>query len=395
MHGKQEKIAHTMLQVLQIGMGWITQQPGGLNRYAFGLSNGLAGLGVDQKWLVAAREPVQADLKAFEVLAVTSPDASLLTRFRAFQSAFDALATGTGRPDAVASHFALYAFPLRRRLAQVPHVVQFHGPWAAETRAEGAARWKSWLQKRQEMAVYRTADRVITLSSAFADIAVRDYRVPQDIVRVIPGGVDVERFATGSGRDDARKKLGLPLDRPIGICVRRLARRMGLDVLLDATADVVKRHPDFLLLIGGKGRLHSELVAQIEQLGLQKNVRLLGYVSDEDLPSYYTASDFSIVPTQSLEGFGLIVLESLAAGTPVLVTPVGGLPEILRGFSPQMIMEDSSVAAIRDGILAILNGSLHLPTAKECYDYTDQNYRWEKIAAKVLQVYQEAIAAHG
>jgi glycosyltransferase involved in cell wall biosynthesis len=97
-------------------------------------------------------------------------------------------------------------------------------------------------------------------------------------------------------------------------------------------------HPEVLLLIAGKGPLHDALSARIEDLGLQRHVRLLGYVPDADLALAYRAADLSVVPTVALEGFGLITVESLAAGTPVLVTPVGGLPETVQALAPNLIL---------------------------------------------------------
>lgn len=98
-------------------------------------------------------------------------------------------------------------------------------------------------------------------------------------------------------------------------CIRRLVRRMGIDRLIHAMAEVVKSHPDVRLFIGGDGPMRAEYEALIDELGLIKNVTLLGRVSDEKLVQYYQAADISVVPTLALEGFGLITVESLACGT--------------------------------------------------------------------------------
>jgi glycosyltransferase involved in cell wall biosynthesis len=185
----------------------------------------------------------------------------------------------------------------------------------------------------------------------------------------------------------------LPLGRPIVLAVRRLVRRMGLEDLIDAIKLLKRRVPDVLLLIAGKGRLQDELQARITEAGLDDNVKLLGFVPDQHLAALYRASTISVVPTVALEGFGLITVESLASGTPVLVTPVGGLPEAVAGLSQDLVLPTTGAAAIADGLAAALNGSMKLPDADACRAYARANFDNAVIAKRVASVYDEAIAA--
>ena len=146
---------------------------------------------------------------------------------------------------------------------------------------------------------------------------------------VVPGSVDLARFDVKVTRLAARRALGWPTDRPILIAVRRLTERMGLEVLIEAMKRVVRAVPEALLLIAGKGRIEARLERQIEDAGLQRHVRLLGFVPDDDLPLAYRAADINVVPSLALEGFGLTAAEALAAGAPSMVTAVGGLPEVV------------------------------------------------------------------
>ena len=146
-----------------------------------------------------------------------------------------------------------------------------------------------------------------------------------------------------------------------------------------------------MLYIAGKGALAATLQQRIIDLGLQDNVNLLGYVSDEDLPLCYRAANFSVIATVALEGFGLIAIESLAAGTPVLGTPIGGIPEILRPFNQDLIFEDSSTSKLSQGMLEALNGKRKLPDSKTCLAYVQQNYTWEKVARQIKSVYQSVL----
>ena len=195
------------------------------------------------------------------------------------------------------------------------------------------------------------------LPKSWADYNAR-FGVKPERIHVVPGGVEADRFAIAESRADCRLALGWPLDRPIVLCVRRLVRRVGVDTLVEAAVAIRKRVPDALVLIAGTGPLRSELEARIATLGVSDTVRLLGFVPDVDLPRAYRAADLSVVPTMSLEGFGLITVESLAAGTPCLVTPIGGMRDIVTPLAPQLVMdstrgEDIASEAVKNHIKLI------------------------------------------
>jgi glycosyltransferase involved in cell wall biosynthesis len=126
-------------------------------------------------------------------------------------------------------------------------------------------------------------------------------------------------------------------------------------------------------------------------MGLEKNVRLLGFVPDNKLASLYRAADFTVVPTIALEGFGLITLESLAAGTPAIVTPVGGLPEAVVRLSPDLVFASTAPEDIAQGIIDALSGRLRLPAREECQAYVAENFTWTIVAQKAIHIYGEAL----
>jgi glycosyltransferase involved in cell wall biosynthesis len=308
------------------------------------------------------------------------------------RAARTALATGV---DFVAGHFALYTLPLLGLLGDTPLVVHFHGPWALESASEGDGRAKTWLKRQLETRVYRRADRCIVLSEAFRTLLHTTHGVPLDRIRVVPGGVDVDRFAVEAAPAAARARLGWPQDRPIVLSVRRLARRMGLENLIAAFARVRAAHPDALLYIAGTGPRRADLEAEVRARGLSDHVRLLGFVPDRDLPYAYRAADLSVVPTVRLEGFGLITVESLAAGTPVLVTPIGGLPETVGALSEALVLPDATVDALAHGLTAALRAPASLPSRSSCRAYARSTFGWPALARRTRDVYAEAIHARG
>jgi glycosyltransferase involved in cell wall biosynthesis len=114
-------------------------------------------------------------------------------------------------------------------------------------------------------------------------------------------------------------------------------------------------------------------------------------VSEIDLPLAYRAADITVVPSQSLEGFGLVTLESLASGTPALVTPIGGLPEVIQPLAPQCIFAESSTSAMASLLREVLRGSVQLPSEGDCRRYASENYAWPRVAERVRTIYDEAI----
>jgi glycosyltransferase involved in cell wall biosynthesis len=295
------------------------------------------------------------------------------------------------RPDLVAAHFAPYAFPALDMIRPYPLVVHFHGPWALESQFEGERQPKVWAKACLERAVYRRGTRFIVHTRAFRDVLHCDYGVPLERISMVPGGVHVGRFATALTQQEARHKLDWPHDRPIVLAVRRLTRRMGLEDLIRAMCEVRKRISQVQLMVAGRGPLAKTLAARVRSLGLENNVRFLGFVPDEDLPLAYRAADLTAVPTVASEGFGLIAAESLAAGTPVLVTPVGGLPEVVGGLSPELVLPETGADSLGEGLLAALTGSLTLPSEQDCQAYARARYDWPVIAARVREAYAEIV----
>jgi glycosyltransferase involved in cell wall biosynthesis len=290
------------------------------------------------------------------------------------------------QPDAINLHFSLYSAAVMDLLPPVPVTFSFHGPWALESLQEGQSSRSVWLKQQLEKYVYRHCDRFIVLSRAFGTILHQSYGIPWEQITIIPGGVNTQRFSLTQPRSHARLQLGWPLDRPILFTPRRLVHRMGLDKLLQSMVSVRQAVPDIWLAIAGKGPLLNALQVQIEEMELTQHVKLLGYVPDEDLPVAYQAADLTVVPSQSLEGFGLILVESLASGTPALCTPVGGMPDIIHPFSPDLVTDDITPGAIADRMIALLNGPLALPGREACQAYAREHFNWKNIAPQVRNV---------
>ena len=367
-----------------IGNGWFPTMPGGLNRYVYELIHHLAKQ-QNKIELCGVGLPSIAPNTDVKLTNLADPNHSLLQRFWLSRQNFKN--RYLTQPDAINLHFALYDFPLLSDLPKnVPITFTFHGPWALESEKEGANKVgilaKYWIEKK----VYEKCDRFIVLSKAFGEILHQNYHIPWDKINIIPGGVDTTRFQANLSRKEVREQLNFPQDRFILFTPRRLVNRMGISQLLNAIALIKPKVPEVWLAIAGKGSLRETLEKQAKELGLNHHVKFLGYLPDEQLPIAYQAADLTVVPSQSLEGFGLIVLESLACGTPVLCTPVGGMPEILTPFSPELITESITEKAIANKLESLLKTELKLPSRNACCDYADTHFNWQNIAQRVRKV---------
>lgn len=376
------------LRTLQVGKGWFPEQSGGLNRYYHELLRHLPASGVEVAGLVAGSDRV-SDQSGGVVRPFAPSRASLPTRLsRVRHLAKHAL--GEHPASLFVTHFALYAAPCLDLLGDRPVVVHFHGPWSAESRTEGASALAAGLKYWVEDAVYRRGARFIVLSHAFAGLLAERHAVPTDRIRVIPGGVDTTRFAPGMSPAEARARLGWPTDRPIALVVRRLVKRMGLEDLISAVELARAAVPDLLLVIAGTGPLAEEL-EQRAAAGAARNIRFAGFLPDDLLPLAFRAADLSVVPSVALEGFGLIVLESLAAGTPVLVTRVGGLPETVAGLSEACVVREPGPLGLAVALTDAVRGRQPLPPAEDCLRHVRQRFDWQVIAARVGAVYAEVL----
>lgn len=377
------------ISTLQIGLEWFPDGiGGGASRVFSALTDCFAHQGVIVHGIALGRRPIAARRDGIRVFCAY--DAPLIERMRRARATVRDIVT-TQRVDVVGSHFALFTSACLDVIKHLPLVVHFHGPWAAESQAEGGSPIATSMQFLIERIVYSRAQKAIVLTRAFGDILHRRYGVPLEKIRIIPGGVDVDRFNLRISRDEERSRLRLPMDRPVIVAVRRLTRRMGFENLIASFAEVHKAYPDALLVIVGTGPLSNLLKQQVRAYALDDSVLFTGRVPDNDLPSYYRAADFSIVPSVALEGFGLVVAESLACGTPAIVTPVGGLPEAVCDLSEHLVLEDSGIGAITQGLKSALAGTLQLPAPAACAAYAREHFSWSIIAKQVKSVYHEIL----
>ena len=380
LYNKQPNISPA--SILCLGLGWFPKTPGGLERYVYELTKQLAA-NQDQINLCGIDLPdTKLDQNInFTNLAVSNEP--IWKRLHSVRSKFKKI--NIKKIDAINLHFALYSLPILDLLPKkIPITFNFHGPWADESHAEGTNKLNIFLKRLLiEKQVYQKCDRFIVLSQAFGKILHEKYQIPADKIHVIPGGVNIHQFKANFSQLEARKQLGWHPHRPIIFTSRRLVHRVGVDKLLTALSIIKPKIPEIWLAIAGRGNLQSALQNQAIELGLNHNVKFLGFLPDKHLPLAYQAADLTVIPSQSFEGFGLAIVESLACGTPVVCTPIGGMPEILTPFSPDLITSSTSATHIATKLSQILLKEIPKPSRESCRQYAVDKFDWNKIAQQI------------
>src|SRR5450830_4313 len=205
-------------------------------------------------------------------------------------------------------------------------------------------------------------------------------------VRIVPGWVDPTRFRPVEDKRAVQERLDWPTDRPILFTLRRLVPRMGIDVLLRAISIVRHDCPQFVLIIGGQGPSRVQFEEMAATLGVSDMVRFVGRVDDAILPDMYAAATAFVLPSFELECFGIIALEALASGVPVLATPVGAIPEVLIPVEPRWLASTISATDVAALLTHFLHNELPSHTVAELRDYAVNKYGIDIVMPQMLEI---------
>jgi glycosyltransferase involved in cell wall biosynthesis len=224
---------------------------------------------------------------------------------------------------------------------------------------------------------------VTAISTPLADLAAdHGYR---GRVEVIPNGVDLDRFRRRADRP--------PADSPVIISVSRLVRKNGVDVLLRALPDLVRRHPNLQCRIVGDGLERQSLARAASDLGLGAAVRFLGTVAHDEIPAHLGRSSVFVRPSRS-EGMGNAFLEAMAAGVPVVGTRVGGIPEIVQDGETGLLCDVDDPPALAERIERIIvDRELASNMAAKALAVVTEKHNAGLVARRYAQLFRETMAA--
>lgn len=312
--------------------------------------------------------------------------------------------TGGGPFNIAICHQPFTCFPLviAGKLRTTPLIYNFHSPSHEEylllhPKASMSRRYfPANVRRFIEYFCVKKAAWVMVESRYMKAKVAEIHKIPGERIVVNPGGVDLEKFRPPQDPGMLKKELGLPESKIHLLTVRNLEPRMGLDNLLKCIYILKTRQAGIHLVLGGEGPEKKNLENLIREYDLDDAVTMTGFIPSDRLPEYYGAADFFILPTRQLEGFGLVTVESMACGTPVLGTPVGGTKEILSAFDSRFLFKDSSPEAMAEGIkTAISNNFINRKNYDElrvqCRKYVERNYSWQRHVDQLMSIIDEAI----
>jgi glycosyltransferase involved in cell wall biosynthesis len=240
--------------------------------------------------------------------------------------------------------------------------------------------------------VFKKADYITAIS---ADLKNRAGNNGAKVtVEIIPNGVDLTNYKSGITNYELRKKLGICDNEKVIITVSRLVKKNGVGDLIEAMRYLPA---DVKLLIIGNGELESNFKVQISNLKLDNRVIMLGAINNEVIPEYLAIADIFIRPSLS-EGQGIAFLEAMAAGVPVIATPVGGIVDFLRdpssgsGQATGLFCEVRNPKSIAEKVKMLLeNKELTEKIKINAKELVIKNYDWNLIAEKMKSIFEKIV----
>ena len=259
--------------------------------------------------------------------------------------------------------------------------------------------------KRVNKMILNRADRLIAVSSEIRRCLEDEIGIAPRKIDVIPNGIDMKYWEVYRAEDkdagnvnmgdrgtgaDSKKMLGLPEGAVLLGAVGRLVPFKGHAVLLQSMARVIANHPGAYLIIIGDGPLRGELETQAGELGILDHVKFLGFVDEPG--RYMAALDIFVLPSIK-EPFGIVILEAMALGLPVVATRGGGVPDIIEDSVSGLLAEPEDAESLADAIERMLaDKDLREKLARHSLQMVTADFTIKSMADKTFRVYSELLA---
>lgn len=235
-------------------------------------------------------------------------------------------------------------------------------------------------------------DRVITVSENMKRKILRGPTAPERI-RVIPTGLDPQRLQPRHSREEVRRVFAIPESATVVGTVSRIYVEKGHTYLLQATAQLLPRHPELYVLIVGEGPLRPALEKEATSLGIADHVRFTGFY--DDVPGALRAMDIFALPSILDEGFPTVVLEAQMMGLPVVASDTGGTAETMDVPKTGLLVPPKDAAALADALSDLVSDSSRRRTMGEAAQaWVRSAFTLEQMIAKVCETYEEAISEY-
>lgn len=286
------------------------------------------------------------------------------------------------KPDVIhAQH--LWVTPYAALQSGVPYVITVHG-----TDLMGFKKDERYHKYALEGA--KNASKIITISRQVHNDTLELYKLPENQLILNPNGFDDEIFKVKDvNKEELFKKFGLDIiPEKLVSFVGKFTDFKGIDLLIKAARIVTDEIPKIAFAFAGDGQLMPDMKKLKAELKLD-NVHFLGHQTQIDVASLYNAADVSVVPSR-IEPFGLVAIEALACGTPVVATRAGGLPDFVNEEVGQLV-EMENHEALADAIIEEIRNNTKQTKGKYAAKYALDNYSWNKTLQRVIEIYKGAM----
>ena len=253
-----------------------------------------------------------------------------------------------------------------------------------------------------EKEVIAMADKIVAATQNEKDHLENLYATPAEKITIIPPGVDTTRFYP-IPEDEAKEFVGIPANERMLLFVGRIEPLKGIDILIKAIAqlshaDVLSECPHYLYIIGGdpdpeNGSLNKEMqrLQQLcQDLGVGDLVLFLGKRDQDTLQYYYSAAEILIMPSH-YESFGMVALEAMACGTPVIATQVGGLQHLVQNEKTGFTIPNDNVDILEERLTQLIcKSEMRKEMSKNSITYA-RSFAWDVITPQIIDLYEKVI----
>ncbi len=381
-----------------------TGDVGGMNLYILTLSREMNKLGVYVDIFARWHDPDEPEIiqinertRLIHIRAGEPKDTSKMADYNylpEFQAKLlEFMKKDGAKYDIIRSHYwtsALIAEQIKKELG-IPDVVTFHTLGEVKNRALGVQAEPN-LRIQSEKNIVATADLIVTSTPEGKRNLIKLYGSVPEKIKVIPPGVDLDFFFPHD-KEKARRELDLDSYRRVVLFAGRLQPFKGLDLLLHAMTNLPNHGTTRLLVVGGNSGDNDELGkmnALTNELGIGNMVDFVGAVEHEKMPLYYNASDICVVPSYH-ESFGLVAVEALASGIPVLAARVGGLATIVKDGETGYLFEERSPEALAAYLCLLMSENEIRQSMANAARQSVMKYDWSSTALRLLTEYKELL----
>ena len=295
-----------------------------------------------------------------------------------------------GKFDVIHAHdwLAAYAAKTLKTSYDIPMICTIHATEAGRNNGIRTDMQK-YINDTEWLLTYEASEVIVNSNYMKSEIQ-RLFGLPFEKINVVPNGVNLNNFNNVYRDYDFRRRFAMDNEKII-LFMGRLVYEKGIQHLISAMPKILDHYHDVKLVIAGKGGMLDELKAQANNLGISQKVYFAGYLNSKDVQKMYRCADISVFPS-TYEPFGIVALEAMLAGVPVVVSDIGGLNEIVEHGVTGMKSYAGNPNSIADSILTLLfDHKLCDQVVKNAKAKVKAEYNWSKITSDTFFTYQKAI----